>query len=123
VRIAFGYAFLRLAAAGRLPQAFADVAGPGDLVAGGLAIAAALAAGDLGVSRRRALVSGWNLFGLLDMLAVVMTAQRLMIIVGDPRMRGLVEIFPLGVLPICVVPLVILSHFAMFVRLRVAAQA
>lgn len=117
VRIPFGLAFLREAAEGTLPLAFARVAGPGDVVAGGLVLLALVAAGDLRVPARRAIVLAWNALGLLDMLLVVATAQRLVIFVQDPRMQGTLGRFPYAVLPTFVVPMILISHLAVFARL------
>lgn len=117
VRIPFGLAFLREAAQGTLPVAFARVAGPGDVVAGGLALVALVAAGDLRAPARRAVVLGWNALGLLDMIVVVATAQRLVVFAGDPRMQATLGRFPYAVLPTFVVPMILITHLAVFARL------
>lgn len=118
VRIYFGAAFLHFAARGELPEAFARVAGPGDLAAGVLAIGAAMLAAGPASRARRALILAWNVFGLLDILAVVVTAQRLLIFAGDARMAAILGRFPFAALPIFVVPVVILTHLAVFARLH-----
>jgi hypothetical protein len=118
LRIAFGAAFLHLAARGELPAAFAHLAGPGDIVAGVLALPAAAAAANLASPGHRAVVLGWNLLGLADILAVVVTAQRLLILEGDPLMAAAIVRFPVAALPLFVVPAVILDHLAVFARLR-----
>ncbi|MFT3769292.1 MAG: hypothetical protein QM820_27955 [Minicystis sp.] len=122
VRIAFGLAFLRLGATDELPDAFVRIAGPGDVVAGGLAIAAVVAASDLSSRARRAVVLGWNLIALADILAVIVTAQRLILFAHEPRMLGMMSRFPFATLPTFVVPMVLLTHLAVFVRLRAAAR-
>lgn len=121
VRIPFALAFLREAQRGILPPTFARVASPGDLLAGGLAVVVLLFARDLRTPSRRALVLGWNVLGLLDMLAVVGTAQRLVLLDRDPRMQAAFGVFPYGALPTFVVPLVLLTHLLVFARLRAAA--
>lgn len=123
VRIPFAIFFLREAAAGVLSPAFARVAAPGDLLAGGLAVVALLVAGDLGTPGRRAAVLAWNTVGLLDMLAVVGTAQRLILVDHDPRMSSAFATFPYGALPAFVVPVILLTHLLVFARLRASAAA
>jgi hypothetical protein len=122
VRVFFGVAFLVEMQAGRLPAAFALVAGPGDIVAGGLALPAAL------IARRtdrasRGLLLAWNLLGLVDILAVFLSAQRLLLVLGDPRMLQVFQRLPYSALPVLVVPLVILTHLVVFARLRRAPAA
>lgn len=117
VRIPFGLAFLREAAQGSLPTTFAQVAGPGDVVAGGLALVAFAAAGDLRAPTRRAVVLGWNALGLLDMIVVVATAQRLVVFAQDARMQATLGRFPYALLPTFVVPLILVTHLAVFARL------
>lgn len=116
VRVFFGAAFLVEAAAGRLPPSFAHVAGPGDLVAGALALPAALLA-----ARRdptsRALLFGWNLLGLIDILAVFLSAQRLLLVLRDERFLHAFQRLPFSTLPVLVVPLVLITHLLVFVRL------
>lgn len=123
VRIPFGLAFLEEAARGTLPVAFARVAGPGDVVAGGLALVAVVAAGDLRAPLRRGVVLAWNALGLLDMIVVVATAQRLVIFAQDPRMQGTLGRFPYAVLPTFVVPMILVTHLAVFARLARRAHA
>lgn len=115
--------FLKLGASGELPEAFVRIAGPGDVVAGTLAVGAAIAASDLGSRRRRALVLAWNVIALADILAVVVTAQRLILFVQDPRKLGMMGRFPFATLPLFVVPMVLLTHLAVIARLRAAARA
>lgn len=117
VRIFFGAAFLLEMSAGRLPAAFARVAGPGDIVAGALALPAAYLASRAD-PRARALVLAWNALGLADILAVFLTAQRLLFLEGDATMVRAFSRFPYAALPTLVVPLVILTHLAVFARLR-----
>ena len=122
VRVFFGAAFLFEMAAGRLPEAFARVAGPGDIVAGLFSLPAALL-----TSRTdrlsRGVVLGWNALGLADILAVFFTAQRLMFIDGDVTMLRQFSRFPYATLPVLVVPLVILTHLAVFARVVRAPRA
>lgn len=121
VRIFFGAAFLVEMAAGRIPEAFARIAGPGDILAGLLAIPAAYLATRTDRTSR-AMVLGWNALGLADILAVFFTAQRLIFIDGDATMLREFSRFPYAALPVLVVPLVILTHLAVFARLRRAPR-
>ena len=122
VRIGFGLAFLSLGASGELPPAFVRVAGPGDVIAGGLALGAIVAAGDLRSRARRALVLGWSAIALADILAVVLTAQRLLLLDRDPRMAAMMARWPFAALPIFVVPLILLTHLAVIARVRRASH-
>jgi hypothetical protein len=109
-----GFYFLALHARGELPYAFAVPGGWGDIITAttGLALAFVL---------REASWSGWayrawNIFGLADILFVVITAARLAL--ADPHsMRALLR-FPLSLLPTFFVPLIIATHVIMLVRLR-----
>ena len=112
VRAPIGAAFLVLMTRGMLAPTFAMRGGIGDLVAGLLALVAA------GFVARRRLVLAWNAYGLLDIAVTVATAQKLALIDHDPLMLGAFEIWPFGLLPFFVVPLVVLTHLAIFVRLR-----
>lgn len=117
VRVLFGVFFLYENELGRVPAAFARVAGPGDIVAGALAIPV------LWLVRRpeplaRKLVFAWNLLGLLDILAVFLTAQRLMFIEQDPLLFSAFQRMPYPTLPLLIVPLVIITHGVVFLRLR-----
>jgi hypothetical protein len=116
VRVGFGAAFLVLLGRGALPSAFALPAGYGDLVAGTLALPALWAASRL-TPRRRALVLGWNVIGLVDILMVFVSAQRLILFAGDRQLLSEFARFPFSLLPVLVVPLVLLTHFAVFARL------
>jgi hypothetical protein len=117
VRVFFGAAFLVEMAAGRLPASFARLAGPGDIAAGVLALPAALLA-TRSDRTSRALVLGWNTLGLVDILAVFLMAQRMLFIDGDPRFFQTFERMPYAALPVLVVPLVLITHLVVFVRLR-----
>jgi len=121
LRAPIGAAFLVLAAAGRLPQEFADVAGWGDHAVGLLALLAAACVPTRTPLRRR-LVLLWNLAGLLDILLVVATAQYLIIGLGRADMLAAFTDMPaMAMLPLFVVPAVILAHLAVFLRLRASA--
>lgn len=119
VRVLFGAAFLIEASAGRLPSSFAQLAGPGDIAAGLLAIPAALLA-TRADKASRSLLLAWNLLGLLDILAVFLSAQRLLLVLRDERFFQAFQRMPFSVLPVLVVPLILLTHLLVFARLRAA---
>jgi len=117
VRVYFGASFLVDMEAGRIPETFARIAGPGDIAAGLLALPAALL-----VTRRdrlsRALVLGWNALGLADILAVFFTAQYTFFVLRDGRLFDAFQGMPYAVLPVLVVPLVLITHGVVFLKLR-----
>jgi hypothetical protein len=117
VRIVYGALFLVVGARGELPAVFVERAGYGDL-ASGLLAAAVIVALTAGVRPIRPLLWGWTAVGLLDMLVVVATAQRLLLIDGDELMLSAFARPQYGVLPLFVVPLIFLTHGAVMTRLR-----
>ena len=52
------------------------------------------------------------------MLMVLVTAQRLMLFGDDPDALVKLTKFPLLVVPMFVVPMVLITHFAIFAQLR-----
>ena len=70
------------------------------------------------VSHRRRVVLAWNALGLFDIVLTVATAQKLALVDHDPLMIGAFGYAPFGLLPFFVVPLVVLSHLAIFARMR-----
>ena len=117
LRAPIGAAFLVLAAHGRLPHEFADLAGWGDLAAG-LGALAAIACVPARTPLRRRLVLLWNGLALLDILLVVATAQWLILGLGRRDMLAAFAMPGMALLPLFVVPTVILAHLAVFARLR-----
>ena len=65
----------------------------------------------------RRMIFTWNLVGLLDMILVFATAQRLILFGDDPDAMVELTAFPLLVVPMFVVPLVLITHFTIFVQL------
>jgi hypothetical protein len=111
-----GVYFLLLCQGGELSCVFAKPAGVGD-------IATAIGATILvlwrlsGITKaQRIAILAWNIFGLIDILAVVFTAFR----VGLTDWQGMAPLrtLPLMLLPTFFVPLIIASHILIFVRLR-----
>lgn len=129
VRVQFyrvlGVIFLILYAAGRLPWQFALPAGLGDFAVGLLApsVATAYARGSSGATRRARL---WNAFGIADLVIAVamgfLTSPTPLQLAAFDRPTTLIGIFPLALIPVYMVPLSILLHFASLHRLRSAEQ-
>jgi hypothetical protein len=123
---ALGVIFLVLFAAGRLPGEFALPAGLGDVAVGLLAPLVAIA-----YARRLHNAEGfvrlWNWFGLAD-LAVALTTGFLTSpsrfqMMAFARPNVLIDAFPLAMIPVFLVPLSILLHFASLYKLRRAHEA
>ncbi|GGA78698.1 hypothetical protein GCM10011507_32410 [Edaphobacter acidisoli] len=120
-----GVIFLVLYAIGQLPGVFALPAGLGDMAVGLAAPAVGLAymrsprekAGRLRV---------WNLLGLLDLVVAVTTGfltspSRFQLLALD-KPNELISAFPLVMIPVFLVPLSVLLHFASLWKLRRAAE-
>jgi len=110
-----GVAFLTLHAAGRLPATFALPGGIGDITVALTAGVALIAWMPTRNARQRWFLLAWNLVGLLDIVAVVVTALH----VGLKDWHGMAPLraFPLSLLPTFLVPLIIGSHAEIFRRL------
>jgi hypothetical protein len=115
IRILIGMGFLVQHSRGLLPGEFAVRAGVGDIIVGVLT-GLALLIPDSAPWRRKAL---WavNLLGLVDILIVVVTAQRILFF-GDPASMGMFSEALWPMVPLFVVPLIISTHLLLFVRLR-----
>jgi len=114
LRAIVGAGFLVEYSRGMLPEEFALRAGVGDLIAGVLA-ALALFIPAQAPWRRKAL---WlvNAVGLVDILIVLVTAQRI-IFFGDPASMKTFNHAPWPMIPVFLVPLVISTHILLFWRL------
>lgn len=118
---ALGVIFLILYAAGRLPGLFALPAGLGDVSVGLLApvVAIAYARSQGGAARR---VRLWNLLGIADLVIAVttgfLTAPSPLQVAAFDRPSVLIAMFPLALIPVYMVPLSILLHFASLHRLQ-----
>lgn len=118
-----GIAFLVLYADGRLSAPFAPIAGWGDIVIACSAVPVALLLASRPTSAIRRVALTWNALGFLDLLVAVglgVTSapdSPLQIFTHDPgtaQMSGL----PMLIIPVFLVPLYLLSHLAIFYRLR-----
>ena len=103
-----GFYFLYLYERHELPYRFAVWGGTGDIVV------AALAVPLLFFAQLRAGVALWNLLGLADILAAAETAARSEIAVPGSMHR--LDQLPLILLPMLVVPVIIVTHALMLVR-------
>ncbi|MGA7358454.1 MAG: hypothetical protein WBW70_06345 [Candidatus Sulfotelmatobacter sp.] len=118
---ALGFIFLILYAGGHLPGEFAWPAGVGDVMVGLLAPMVGLAYAR-GSRRAAGYVRAWNLLGICDLVVAltmgVLTSpsplQRLAF--GAPN--ELVSAFPLALVPVFLVPLSVLLHFASLNKLQ-----
>ena len=112
-----GIYFLVLGNRGDLPEGFAKPAGIGDIVI-------AIAAGFLVLVpqlRGRKILLIWNTLGLLDIIFVAFAALRFGL--KDWQSMAPVRALPLSLLPTFIVPLIIVSHILIFVRLEVDAAS
>ena len=110
-----GVAFLVLYASGTLPGEFALFAGWGDIAVAASALAVVSLAVPVTDRLRWWAVLAWNVFGLLDILNVLRMAVRLGL--ADMDQIAVMTAFPMSLLPTFLVPLVIVTHVLIFVRL------
>jgi hypothetical protein len=108
-----GIVFLMMSARGELSPEWALPAGWGDIgvAVGALLIVALLPRPD----SRPDIVRLWNLIGLIDIVAVVVTAAR--VGMRDPAAMALLLKFPMSLVPTFIVPVVFASHCWMALRL------
>lgn len=117
VRAPIGVYFLVLVDRGALTPVFGVPAGWGDILVGVLALLAVLALPP-DTPRKRGFLFAWNLIGLVDILFVISTAQRV-IFFGEGREALLpLASFPSSLIPLLVVPGVLITHALVFLRLR-----
>jgi len=117
VRAPVGFGFLVIAARGGLDPVFAEIAGWGDIAVGLSALAVAAGGARVGPGWRRARLA-WNLFGLVDILVVLVIAQSILLFSDHPETMGGLIAFPWPFVPLFLVPLVIATHLLLFKRLR-----
>ena len=115
-RALFGAWFFVLYARGAIDPTFALVAAPGDILAG---LGALVAVGFVPLKTRRdiRIVGVWNALALIDILVVFVTAQRIVFFGEGPRALSALVTFPLSLVPSLVVPLILITHFAVFAQL------
>ena len=122
-RIGGGF-FLLLAAEGRLAGPFPYSAGWGDIITGALALPVAwLALRGQG----KALVWGWNAFGMLDLVAALVlgitsaNGSPLQIIHAGVGSAG-VQVLPWSLIPTVLVPMFLVVHAVIFAQLARAGR-
>lgn len=114
-----GIYFLVLYGRGELPYAFAVPGGWGDISTAIGALLVMVVTGDF--SSRAGVILAWNVWGLADILMVVVSATRLFL--ADPSSMAALLRLPLSLLPTFLVPLIIASHVLVFRRLQLARRA
>lgn len=112
LRAPIGLMFLLFYSRGMLPGIFAVRAGIGDTLMG---LGALLAI--VGFNNRKYLLA-WNTLGLIDIAMSVGTGQKVLVFDRDPIAIQTVQTFPFPLIPFFVVPAVVLTHLAIFRRLR-----
>ena len=111
-RLFAGIYFLLLCQRGQLPCAFAIPAGWGDIV---IAILALAVVGAIRTNFAKKLLLVWNTIGLIDIIFVVFSALQFGL--RDWQSMHAFRELPLSLLPTFLVPLIIVSHVLIFVRL------
>ncbi|MEM1268731.1 MAG: hypothetical protein AAGI08_01660 [Bacteroidota bacterium] len=120
VRIVAGSYFLVLYGRGVLPANFALPAGWGDIAVGVSAVLVAWLAVPARSKGQRRVVFGWNVLGLIDIIAVLTNGMRYAI--QQPELIGPFTQLPLTLLPLFIVPLVLTSHVLVFRALRTGSR-
>ena len=117
LRAPIGVAFFFMGQRGLLDPLFVQVAGTGDIIAGiGAVIVGVLWSVRPGDLKVRWAVLVWNILALADILLVFVTAQRVLFFgAGIDAMQGFF-LFPMPMIPSFVVPMVLLTHLLVFVR-------
>ena len=116
-----GAIFLILLAGGWLPGAFAWPAGVGDVLVGLLAPVVGIASAR-GWRSSAGWLRAWNFLGLADLAVAVttgfLTSPSPLQTLALDRPNQLITSFPLAMIPVFLVPLAILLHFASLQKLR-----
>lgn len=107
-----GFYFLFLYQQDRLPEGFAVPAGLGDIV---VAFTAGVILIVPKLRNSGTVVFLWDAFGLIDIVFVVFSALRFGL--NDSQSMAPLRELPLSLLPTFLVPLIIVSHVLIFVRL------
>jgi hypothetical protein len=115
-RLFAGAYFLVLCQRAQLPCAFATSAGWGDIIIAVLTLAVVAA---MRTEFAKTLLLIWNTIGLIDIIFVVFSALRFGL-TDWQSMQALREL-PLSLLPTFLVPLIIVSHVLIFIRLAAPA--
>lgn len=116
-----GAAFLVLSARGELPAAWAIPTGWVDIAVALTAGVVLLFAAPFRTAGQRHALLAWNIFGLVDIGAVIVGAIRMVAL--DPTAGSVMTRLPMSLLPTFLVPLIVASHVMLFVWLRQAGTA
>jgi hypothetical protein len=116
VRAPIGIGFLVLSARGDLPTEFAHKAGVGDIVVGLAAVALVAGLPLLATAVKPRVVLLWNALGLADIIMVMIVGQRLIFTSEGPNPLVQLSEFPFLVIPSFVVPMVFITHIAIFAQ-------
>ena len=111
-----GVLFLMLYSAGRLPAPFAPVAGWGDIIVGFIAIPLAV----LAIRKPNAnhgLIVAWNIFGLADLVLAVSLGVAASLAAGRGVDSGIMTLLPWILIPCFAVPLLMVTHLAIFFKI------
>jgi hypothetical protein len=117
-----GIVFLPMLALGVLPAFFAVPAGVGDIIAGLAVLGAAYLYAKHSAGARSAAV-GANLIGMLDFAVAIGAGTTILaptlqgILGGSAALTGHLSVFPLGLIPLFVVPLGFIVHLHSLTRL------
>jgi hypothetical protein len=116
----FAVLFLLLGTAGRLSGPFPYSAGWGDIITGAVALPLLWRAGQ--PARHAALLHAWNAFGMLDLVAAivvgVMSAKDSVLQIFPPPGSDAMQYLPWSFVPTVLVPIWMVLHAIIFVRLR-----
>jgi hypothetical protein len=122
-----GVFFVILYSVGRLPAPFAQSAGFGDILVGVLAVPLAIAASSAAVPE--SVIAAWNALGIADLVIAVSLALMsaagtpFRVFTAGPDSGATLGALPWAVIPTLLVPLYLLIHFGIAVRLRAARAA
>lgn len=111
-----GVVLLLLYWQGKLPRELAIEGGLADLLVAVTAVAIGVSALPIRKEWQLRAALAWNTIGLVDILALVFVAGQYYVTAPSAPLH--IAGFPLGLLPLFVVPLVIASHIVLFDRLR-----
>ena len=116
----FAVLFLLLGTAGRLSGPFPYSAGWGDIITGAVALPLLWRVGQ--PARHAALLHAWNAFGMLDLVAAivvgVMSAKDSVLQTFPPPGSDVMQSLPWSFVPTVLVPIWMVLHAIIFVRLR-----
>lgn len=121
VRTGYGIGIILEGERGRLPKLFAEVAGPGDVVVGVLALGALFFAFRRTPTARITLLA-WNVIAFADIVVALVLGQGEIMFGAGPAAFSAAAHFPFAWLPTFVVPLIVATHLWMFARLRLSNQ-